>query len=375
MAGEDKTEKATPHKLREARKKGDVATSPEITGAVMALLSLVILQQQGSHILQGLLSLLSQDLAAAAQPGQVTEATVGAHMRGDVITGLTLLAPLALAVMIGVVAAGLLNTRALVSLQPLKPSFRKLNPINGVKHLFGKESLNLLGKVLLKLAVIALVLQSWQHTWNDMVPRLSFMSGADAASTLWADVLQLAVQLTACFLLVGALDFGYRQWAWRRRQRMTKQEVKEEYKRMEGNPQIRARIRQLGRKRLRALMSGMNLRAVPKADVVITNPTHFAIAIQYTPGKMRAPKVIAKGQRLFAQRIKEEARRHGIPLVENKPLAQALYKSVEVNKEIPADPYKAVAQVLAFVYRLRLPAQSGHRPQGPARPGLSGVRS
>jgi flagellar biosynthetic protein FlhB len=368
MAGGSKTEKPTPQRLREARQKGDVATSPEITGAVMALASLVVLQQKGPQVVQGLMSMLTKDLAIIGKPSLLSERTVGAHIQSDVISALTLLAPLAMASVVGVLAIGALNTRGLMSLQALKPSFRKLNPVSGVKHLFGKESLVLLVKVLLKIAVVLGIVFSWQSKWKEMLPQLAAAPSTSGSSLVWAGVYQISVQLTAAFFAIGALDFGYRQWAWYRRLRMSREELKEEMRRSEGNPQIRARIRQIGRKRLRQLLAGMNTRAVPQADVVITNPTHFAVAIQYKPGLMRAPKVVAKGQRLVAQRIKDVARKHNVPLVENKPLAQALYKSVEVNQEVPADLYRAVAQVLAFVYRMRAPRRAPSRPASRTAP-------
>lgn len=353
MSDQDKTEAPTPHKLREARKHGDVPSSPEITGAAMAMVGLVVVQQQGANIVRGLGSLLTQDLSRIAYPKQITGSTVGVQIRSDFVSGLLLLAPLAFAVLVGVVAIGAINTRGLVTLHGAKPSFRKLNPATNFKHVFGKESLVQLAKVSLKLSVIVGVVLSWQATWQGLLPDLAFVGNNSAASTLWDDTVRLSMQITGAFVAIGAIDFGYRQWAWRRRQRMSKQELKDEFKRMEGNPQLRARIRQIGRRRLKQLLSGPNLRAVPQADVVVTNPTHYAVAIQYAPGRMRAPRVIAKGQRLFALRIKDIASRHSIPMVENRPLAQALFKSVQVNQEIPADLYKAVAQVLAFVYRLR----------------------
>ena len=366
MAEQDKTEAPTPHKLREARKSGDVPSSPEITGAVAALVSLVVLQQQAMHIIQGLETILSQDLARAGHPGQMTGATIGSQMQSDFLNGLLLLAPLALAVVVGVVVVGTINTRGNLTLQGAKPSLRKLNPVANFKHVFGREALVQLAKVLLKLSIIALIVLTWQSTWQSLVPQLSFLENGPAASTVWDDLVRLSMQITGAFVGIGAVDFIYRQWAWRRRQRMSKQELKEELKRLEGNPQIRARIRQIGRRRLKQLLSGPNLRAVPKADVVVTNPTHYAVAIQYAPGKMRAPKVIAKGQRLFALRIKELARKHNVPMVENRPLAQALFKSVQINQEIPADLYKAVAQVLAFVYRMRAPRRLARRQPRPA---------
>ncbi len=360
MASQDKTEKATPQKLREARQRGDVATSPEATGAMMIVVSLLALQQQGGHVMDGLLGVIQRDIAIAGNPSSLSAATTSGYLRSEMAGGLLLLLPLCVAAVAGAMVAGALNTRGVLTLKGISPSFRKLNPLQNTKHLFGKESLILLIKVIAKLAVVVLILRGWVGTWQMQLPMLSFTSNTPtgvpaAAGTLWDDVLHISLQIAAGFFLIGAIDFGYRQYAWRKRLRMTKEEVKEEAKRMEGNLQMRARMRQTARKRLRALMAAGGLRKVPQADVVVTNPTHFAIAIQYKAGKMRAPKVIAKGQRLFALRIKEIARQHNIPIVENKPLAQTLYKSVEINQEIPSELYQAVAQVLAFVYRLRAP--------------------
>ncbi len=353
MAGGEKTEKPTPQRLREARRRGDIASSPELTGALLAVIAVAVLQGQAAHIFSGLLSLLSRDIALAADTRPMSAAALGAQIRSDVSYGLMLLAPLVLPIMVGALAVGVLNTRGLVSFKPLKPSLRKLNPVNGVKHLVSKDGLVLLMKALLKLAVTVLVVNAWSPRWQAMLPGLVGVPMQDAAGQMWSQSLQAGLQITEAFALFGFMDFGYRYYTWYTRQRMSKQEIKEEFKRSEGNPQMRARMRQLGRKRIKALIANNGLRRVPTADVVITNPTHFAVAIQYRAGSMRAPRVIAKGQRLVALRIREAARRHNVPIVENKPLAQALFRTVEVNQEIPADLYQAVAQVLAFVYKLR----------------------
>jgi flagellar biosynthetic protein FlhB len=370
MAGEGKTEKASPTKLREARERGDIPTSPEFTSAALALVALFVLQSQAGHILDGLQSLVQGDLSMISTPAKLDNETLGTHVRSDTVTGLLLLLPLVVAITVGALVIGLINTRGLLSLKSITPSFRKLNPLNGVKHLFGKEAgINLL-KTLIKAVISALFIWNWYPTWVRLLPQLSLMNEGAAAGTLWAAALHMAIQLTAAFLFVAGLDYGYRQYAWRKRQRMSKHDQKEEFKRMEGNPQMRSRMRQTARRRLRAILQAGGIRKVPQADVVITNPTHFAIAIQYKAGKMGAPKVIAKGQNLIALRIKDAARIHNIVIVENKPLAQALYKSVEVNQEIPADLYQAVAQVLAFVYRLRAPRRPAPRRGGPALAGL-----
>ncbi len=368
MASEGKTEKASPTKLREARQRGDIPTSPEFTSAALALVALLALQSQAGHIMDGMLGLVRQDIALISDPAKLDGQTLGAHLRSDLVAGLLLLLPLVVATTIGALIVGLINTRGLLSLKSITPSFRKLNPLNGIKHLFGKESGIMLAKTLAKLVVSVVLLWSWYPTWQSLLPQLSLMTSTDAAATIWNQALHMGIQLSAAFLAIAGIDYGYRQFAYRKRQRMTKQEQKEEYKRMEGNPQVRSRMRQIARRRLRAILEAGGIRKVPKADVVITNPTHFAVAIQYRAGSMAAPKVIAKGQNLIALRIKDTARKHNVPMVENRPLAQVLYKSVEVNQEIPADLYQAVAQVLAFVYRLRAP----RRPARRAEPALAG---
>jgi flagellar biosynthetic protein FlhB len=358
----EKTEKATPQRLREARKRGEIASSPELAMALVALVSLFALQAQGGHIVDGLLALLSQDLATAGHAGSLTNTAIVAHLRDDVAGGLLLLAPLVAVVLVAALVVGVLNTRGLVSFKGITPSLGKLNPLQGAKRLFSKEGLLLLAKALVKLALAVALVSAASSTWQSLLAQLPFMTTGAACLALWQSALQVGIQIAAVYAVIGAADFGYRYYSWNKRLRMTKEEVKQEFKQSEGNPQVRARMRQAGRKRLRSLMSGTGIRRVPEADVIITNPTHFAVAISYKAGKMRAPKVIAKGQNLAAQRIKEAARKHKIPIVENKPLAQALFKSVDVNKEIPADLYQAVAQVLAFVYRMKNPTPAQPAP-------------
>lgn len=362
MPREDKTEKPTPQRLKEARKRGDIATSPELSGALLALISLFAFQQQGAHIMNGLEALLSRDLTAMANVRHMTEATASAQLRGDLAGGLLLLLPFVVTTVIGAFVIGALNTRGLISFKSIKPSFRKLNPVQGIKHLLGKDGLVLLLKAIVKLVLAVVIVDAWSPAWQAHLPLWPSLTVGTAGALLWQDAMGVALQISSAFAVVGAADFGYRYVTWSRRLRMTKQEVKDEFQRSEGNPQMRSRMRQQGRKRIRQLLSSGGIRKVPQADVVITNPTHFAVAIQYKAGFMRAPKVIAKGQRLVALRIKEAARTHNIPIVENKPLAQALFKSVEINQEVPADLYQAVAQVLAFVYRMRNPI----RPRRPA---------
>src|SRR5665213_337008 len=191
MAGEGKTEKASPTKLREARERGDIPTSPEFTSAALALVALFALQSQAGHILAGLQSLVQGDLSMISTPAKLDNQTLGTQLRSDTATGLLLLLPLVVATTVGALVIGLINTRGLLSLKSITPSFRKLNPLNGVKHLFGKESgINLL-KTLVKAAISTLLIWNWYPTWVTLLPQLSLMNETDAAGTLWAAALRM----------------------------------------------------------------------------------------------------------------------------------------------------------------------------------------
>lgn len=371
MAGEERTETPTPKRLRDARKRGDIPSSPEVTAAIMGVVSVMALQQQGANILQGLTAIASKGLAASGTSGSLGQNSLSGQIRTDMVSGMLLLLPFGVTMIVAGLVIGMANTRGLLSTHGIVPSFRKLNPLSNLKNMFGKGGLGMLGKAVVKLIIVVVVVNSWQTHWTQLLPQLSQLQVGPATSQVWQDTMQVALQILSGFAVIGAVDYFFRFRAWRKRMRMTKEEVKQEFKSSEGNPQVKSRMRQIARRRLREILSS-GIRAVPKADVVITNPTHYAVAIQYQPGKMRAPKVIAKGQRLFAQRIKEIARKHNIPIVENKPLAQALFKSVKPGQEIPGDLYKAVAQVLAFVYRLRGVGRAPRISASPAgQPGRS----
>lgn len=250
--------------------------------------------------------------------------------------------------MVGV-ASSLLQTGFVFATQPLTPDLSRLNPLAGLRRLVSLRSLVEMVKAGLKLVVVGWVaFVVLRDRATDMMGLLGGDLRATAAVPFWA-VFDLALRVGLIFLALAVFDFVYQRWEQEKRLRMTREELREELKRTEGDPLIRSRIRQ----RQRALASRRMMAAVPRATVVIINPVHVAVALEYRPEVMAAPRVTAKGQRLIAERIKEIAREYKVPIVENPPLAQALFQAVEIGQAIPGALYQAVAEVLAFIYRLR----------------------
>jgi flagellar biosynthetic protein FlhB len=245
-------------------------------------------------------------------------------------------------------AGAMLQHRPLWTFDPLMPKFDRINPLSGFKRLFGKEAWVNFAKGLAKTGLIGAVV--WYTLWNEH-DRMETFAEMDVAALMPA-TLSLAIKLMgavlALFAIVAIGDFVWQRFSWYQRQKMTKQEMKEEFKNSEGNPEVKAKLRQIRASRVRKRM----MAAVPKATVIITNPTHFAVALQYEPG-MAAPLCLAKGVDTMALKIREVAGEHRVPIVENPPLARALYATVEIDGEIPVEHYKAVAEVIGYVLRLK----------------------
>ncbi|UZQ86923.1 flagellar biosynthesis protein FlhB [Thermoclostridium stercorarium] len=245
---------------------------------------------------------------------------------------------------------------SLFTTEPLKPKLSRINPINGVKRIFSLRGLIELLKAILKIIIIGVVAWKSIQAETNNIARLMNLDLLQAAGYIVSTSINVAIKICLCMVAIAVLDFLYQWWQYERDLRMTKQEVKEEYKETEGNPETKQRIRS----KMREISTRRMLSEVPKADVVITNPTHYAVAILYDADKAPAPVVIAKGQDYIAMRIKEVAKEHGVEIVENREVAQALYKNVEIGQQIPPELYQAVAEILAFVYRLKgkAPAQA-----------------
>ncbi|WP_207005618.1 flagellar biosynthesis protein FlhB [Trinickia mobilis] len=344
----EKTESATPRRLEKAREEGQVARSREL--ASFALLSAGfygawgLAGPIGSHLQAMMRGAFMFDHAGVLDTRKMLIGAGSASMEG-------FYALLPILALTG--AAALLSPMALggwlISSKALQPKFDRLDPLAGLGRMFSINGPIQLGLSLVKTIVVGGVggLAVWNH--KDDIVALATLPLNEAIGSAFHLIAVCCGMTVAGMFIVAALDVPYQLWQYHKKLRMTKEEVKRENRENEGDPQVKSRIRQQQRAMARRRM----MSAVPKADVVVTNPTHFAVALQYTDGEMRAPKVVAKGVNLVAARIREIAAEHNVPLLEAPPLARALYHNVELNREIPGSLYNAVAQVLAWVYQLR----------------------
>lgn len=343
----NKTEAPTPRRIEEARQEGQVARSQELNTAVLLLAAAFLLRGPGKEINTSFTTLITQSLA------QIPGAEIGEKWLLQLIysIGVQVLPPLGLmlfALMFTAIAVTMGQTRFLWTSKKIGFDFKRLNPINGFKRIFSLRGLVEIIRALLKILVVGWVAYSYL---SGHIEDLAVLLQTDfrSALSLFADLaVNLMLRVGAVYLLLAAADYAYQRWDWLRNLRMTKEEIKEEYKRSEGDPFLKSRIRAQQRRIARNRM----MAKVPKATVVVTNPTHLAIAIEYHEG-MNAPRVIAKGALRVAERIVAIAREHNIPIVQNIPLARAMYKTIEIDQEISPDLYLAMAEVLAYVYRLR----------------------
>lgn len=369
----DRTEPATPKRRREVREKGQVARSLELVSACVLLGSAIALNAWLPTAVKGLADYMGETLARA-HTWDLTCDSVGRYALSAVLTGVRLAAPPVLAAAGVGLAASALQVGMLFSLYPLMPSLARISPGAGLGRMFSGRAAVELVKSLAKVAVVGLVAFS---TVGRDIGRLVAGGAVGPEQTIaqvWAVVYGVMTRAGAVLLVLGVADYAYQRKEFEDSIRMTKQEVRDEYRQLEGDPLVRSRIRGRQREIARHRM----MREVARADLVVTNPTRIAVALRYDPDTMKAPKVVAKGQRLVADRIREIAAANGVPIVENKPLAQALFKAVDLDREIPVELYRAVAEVLAYVYRLKGGAGArGRGPRGGAddrRPGPVATR-
>jgi len=357
FADGQKTEKATPKRRQDAREKGQVLHSREISSALILLFVFLALKALGGYIyseIAALFRLCTTSLATGFNADSMNE--INGLLGLVLIQLLKITGPLfAIALFIGV-GATYAQVGSLFTVEPLKPKLNRLNPINGIKRIFSLRGLTELIKSILKIVVIGVV--GWKSIEAEAVniAKLMNLDVLSIVGYIASTAINVAIKICMCMVAIAVLDFLYQWWQYQMDLRMTKQEVKEEYKETEGNPETKQRIRS----KQREISTRRMLSEVPKADVVITNPTHYAVAIVYDSDKAPAPVVVAKGQDYLAQRIKEVAKENGVELVENREVAQALYKSVDIGQQVPPELYQAVAEILAFVYRLKgkVPAEA-----------------
>jgi flagellar biosynthetic protein FlhB len=344
----EKTEDPTGKRLTDARMDGQIAKSPELMTAAFLLGSTLTLSLAGPPLWRFLLDAMGEGLATAADAAR-TDA--GAIAWVQLLGARSMIAILGVAGAMAVIAilVQLLQTGGLLTTKPLMPKFSRLNPLTNMGRILGKQSLVELFKSLAKLAIVSwAVYATLQDAWPD-IQGLSLASPFALMDVVRKYSVGLLRNAGLLFLALAGLDYAWQRWRTHEQLKMTKQEVKEEYKAQEGDGNIKARRRAIGRERIRRQMFA----AVPKADVVIVNPVHIAVAIKYDPAVAPAPYVVALGQRKIALRIKELAFQHGVPVIENKPLARALIATAKVGTMIPVDLYLAVAETLAFVMKQR----------------------
>jgi flagellar biosynthetic protein FlhB len=347
MSGGDKTEKATPKRKEEARKKGQIAKSQDLNGSVVLLAGLFTLGITGPAMAQRLGDSLHDALTAGTGRDPVTISTVGDLFMQSGMTVASCMAP----VVVACAGAALLINHVQVGVKPksqaLKPDVKRLNPLTGAKRVFGKHSLVELVKNLIKVAVLLWVVLSALLPHISDYAAMVGMSPLQFGGSVSALVKSMAMRATFAYLLIGILDYVYQRYSMAKSMKMEKQEVTDEGKGQDLPPEVRSAIRRRQREQARARM----MADVPTADVIVTNPTHFSVALKYD-GQSAAPHIVAKGQDLLALRIREIAADAGVPIVPDPPLARSLHGSVEVGQQIPEELFQAVAQILAYVYRV-----------------------
>ncbi|NOY77219.1 MAG: flagellar biosynthesis protein FlhB [Calditrichaeota bacterium] len=344
----DKTEQPTPKRLEDARKKGNVAKSMEINSAFILLTGTLTLFFISGYMFQNF-SMFMRHVFGDLMTYQIAQDSIRAYATSLIAISLKLMAPLMLAILVIGVLSNVGQVGFLFTLEPVIPNPEKIDPIKGFQRIFSMRSVEELVKGVLKIAIIGYVMyRVIKGHYNDYFLLMDQGTG-QIISFMMKVIFQMAIWASLILVVLAVADFAFQKWNYMKDMRMTKQEVKEEMKEYEGDPQVKGHIRSLQREMARKRM----MSDVPKADVVITNPTHYAVALKYEPDGMDAPRVLAKGSRKLALKIKEIAKENGVPIVEDPPLARALFKSTEVGMEIPIDLFQSVAEVLAYIYRLK----------------------
>ena len=349
--GGDKTEKATPKKLDDARKEGRVARSSDLINGFMLLLMFFVLKLFGGIMANLFLNSFVKYYNKASDISmEVFDVRQAVNLSNEIVLDIVIASlPVLIGSFVVALVGNIVQVGWKVTGKPLKPKLDRLNPIGGLKRMFSQEKVVELIKSILKVLAIALV------AYNEVKDRWKFILNLydfefmQAVLNIFDIVLDVGIKISVIFVIIGLADFGYQKWKHLHDLRMSKQEVKDEMKQSEGDPQIKGQIRQKMREGARRRM----MQDLPKADVVITNPTHFAVAVKYDKETAEAPYVLAKGADYVAANIKEIAKQNNIEIVENKPLARMLYYNVEIGDQIPPELYQMVAEVLAYVYSVK----------------------
>lgn len=348
FAGE-KTEKATPKKRQDSRKKGQVLKSADVTSAIVLLAVFIFLFFSAGFLRTEIFSFFNVTFTKYMLIETLTIETAVEIYKDLLIEMAIILLPIMGVAVVAAIAANFFQFGLLFTTEPLKFDLKKIDPIQGLKRIFSLKAIIELLKSLLKISFIGSVttLIIWMNL--EQVLSLSFKTPWDTLSTIGWLTAMMGIAASSVLLFISVLDFFYQRYDYEKNLKMSKQDIKDEHKNSDGDPIIKSRIRQ----RQREMAMRRMMQEVPSADVVITNPTHFAIALKYDDDSMDAPIVVAKGADFVAQKIKLIARENDVVMVENRPLARAMYDQVEIGQRIPDEFFKAVAEVLAYVYRIK----------------------
>lgn len=344
----EKTEKATPKKRDDARKKGQTAKSQDVNTAIILLAVFLFLTFSASYIGNIVFDLFNQTFQEYMLM-ELTENTVQV-ITMDIMKELALLlGPIMLVALLAGLFSNYIQVGVMFTTKPLEPKLEKIDPIKGFKRIFSLRAIVELLKSILKISFVGAI--TFVILWKniDQVLSLSFKSVGDSLATMASLTVQMGIAASLALLFLSLFDFLYQKYDFEKNIRMSKQDLKDEHKNIEGDPLIKSKIKQ----RQREMAMRRMMQEVPEADVVITNPTHFAIALKYDENKMDAPYVVAKGVDYLAQKIKYIANENDVVMVENRPLARSLYDSAEIGDAVPEEFFKAVAEILAYVYRIK----------------------
>lgn len=343
----EKTEEATPKRKAEAKQKGQVAKSSEISSVFVIMAAFYTLKLLGATMYTELATFTTGIFSSLATSDLTINSVQILFLNLGLVIAKTVL-PILLIIMVISIVINYMQVGVVFSTEVLMPDFNKINPLSGFQRLFSKRSIVELVKAIFKVSIIGYFIYRFAVLQTGDIPKLINMELVDSLKLAGSLLIDLAFQIIAVMLILAVFDYIYQWWEHNQSLKMSKEEVKEEFKQTEGNPQIKGKIKE----KQRAMAMRRMMQEIPKADVIVTNPTHLAIALKYEKN-MSAPVVLAKGQDFLAERIKQVARENKVVIVENKPLARALYPVVQIGDTIPAELYQAVAEVLAYVYRLK----------------------
>ncbi len=349
MPADSKTEKATPKKRRDERKEGNIFQSKDVVNVVFVLVAFMSLEFLFPLVYEHAGGMMTKFLGLVGTVDSVTAQNAASYSVEFLEAAAYSILPLAfICVLVSIVAHGV-QTRFLFTAKSFYPKLNRLSPLQGIKKIVSLKNFVELIKNMLKIVLLVFIVYTLMRDYLVDVIKTMDMNIASSVAFIFDLCMKMIFTVTIVFAFVAFFDYMFQRWEYERKIRMSKQEIKEEYKQTEGNPEIKGKIKELQRQRARSRM----IQAVPNADVIIRNPTHYAVALAYDTERNRAPVVIAKGVDELALRIVRVGEEHGVVVIEDKPLARAIYSETDVDREIPEGFYTAVAEILVYVYRLK----------------------